>query len=216
VSPPAGLILAGGSGSRLGGVAKAGLRVGGVALVQRAAAALGACRPVLLAHGRIAPERIGLSGLVLLPDGPPPPEGPLAGLAAAAAWLAAHRPGTEAILSLAVDTPFFPADFAERARARHPGAPAVVAAFAGQAYPTNALWQLAPLLEALREAPNSLARLAERMGAPHLDWAGTAAENPFANVNTLAELLAANRRARRAEADAPQGNFGLGKAGQSR
>jgi molybdopterin-guanine dinucleotide biosynthesis protein A len=214
---PAGLILAGGAGNRMGGVVKARLRVGGVALLDRAVAALRGTAPILLAHGPLDPAFLARPNLVAVPDGPPPPEGPLAGLAAALDWLEHHGPEAESILSLAVDTPFFPQDFAERALPLfEAGAPAVVGCFCGQDYPTNALWRIAAVRAHRASLPESPARLLARLGAARLDWAVFGTENPFANINTPAELIAANRRARGFSRESGIGNFGLGKAEQSR
>ena len=108
------------------------------------------------------------------------------------------------LLSVAVDTPFFPADFAERALAAIEGADCVMAAFAGQDYPTNTLWRLraiatlpASVLDGT--APRSLKRLAEGLRCVRLDYASWSVANPFANANTPAELAELRGRARGGE-----------------
>ncbi len=90
------IILAGGQGSRLGGVSKADLLVGGVRLLDRVlAAASGACTTVVV--GRVAvPEGV----LVTLED--PPGTGPCAGIVAGLE--AVERPA-EWTLVLACDLP---------------------------------------------------------------------------------------------------------------
>ena len=55
------MILAGGKGERLGGVVKANLRVGGVRLIDRVAAALADVKgPILVAHGGLDRDLIAL------------------------------------------------------------------------------------------------------------------------------------------------------------
>jgi molybdopterin-guanine dinucleotide biosynthesis protein A len=101
---------------------------------------------------------------------------------------------------MAVDTPFFPHDFIERAQGLIEGHDAVLGAFAGQDYPTNALWRF----EAVRglptgvgreNAPHSLKRLAEGLASTRLDYAGIAAEDPFANANTAEDIEKLRARA---------------------
>jgi molybdopterin-guanine dinucleotide biosynthesis protein A len=149
-----------------------------------------------------------------IPDLAAPVAGPLAGFAAAVAHLMTVESPPEFLLTLAVDTPFHPREFAAVAAERlDQGQLAVIAAHGGQAYPTNGLWRLAVLADLPRrvlagQAPKSLMALASELGALNLDSPEAAGGNPFDNVNTLSELLALERRAMR--------NFGLGKAEQTR
>jgi len=196
MSTIAAVILSGGRAERLGGLNKALIEIGGVALIDRALAATATCAPILLAVGRAAFE---VAGVRVVFDLDTAYAGPLAGVAAAVAELEATD--AEILLSLAVDTPFFPHDFIERARPLLETTPAVLAAFGGQDYPTNALWRLsaiADLPEKLHagSAPHSLKRLAEGLGAARLDYTGAGSANPFANVNTPADLAELRARAR--------------------
>ena len=193
----AAVILAGGRGERLGGVNKALLDVGGEQLVDRALRVVGGCDPVLLSVGQ---NDFALAGPIHVRDLASDYAGPLAGVAAAVDYLVNDPP--DLLLSLAVDTPFFPADFIARALPLAETAPAVLAAYDGQDYPTNALWRFAAvsgLPGALRDgtAPRSLKRLAAGLGAVRLDYAALLPHDPFLNANTFEEL--ANLRARAAE-----------------
>jgi molybdopterin-guanine dinucleotide biosynthesis protein A len=140
--------------------------------------------------------------------------GPLAGLVAAVAHLMTVDSPPDYLLTLAVDTPFHPKSFAAIARERlDQGDLAAIAAYNGQAYPTNALWRLAVLADLPRramggQAPRSMMALAGELGAIHLDWPEEVGGNPFDNANTVFELMNLERRAIR--------NFGLGKANQTR
>ena len=185
----AAVILAGGKGERLGGVNKALLAIEGERFVDRAMAATSGCSPLLLAVGRAnfeAPAEL-VQGHDLDADY----SGPLAGVAAAVEHLAGQP--FDLLLSLAVDTPLFPRDFLSRALPLLDAAPAVLAAYAGQDYPTNALWRL-DAIEGLPNgvragtAPHSLKRLADGLGAARLDYAPLTDFDPFRNANTPQDL----------------------------
>lgn len=94
----AGIILAGGRGSRLGGVDKAVLRIGGHSLLERTAAALEAAEPVVV----VGPPR-AVDREVVWTQEDPPGGGPLAGLDAG---LRAVPPTVEFAAVLAVDHPY--------------------------------------------------------------------------------------------------------------
>jgi molybdopterin-guanine dinucleotide biosynthesis protein A len=201
----AAVILAGGKGERLGGVIKANLSIGGVRLLDRVTGALGAVEgPVLVAHGRIDPALLGLLPRhIAVVDGDGPQKGPLAGIAAAAGWCLAQARPPALLLSVAVDTPFFPPDFSAAALALlDEDTDVVVAAYLGQPYPTNALWRIAAL-RGLLQAPESTAKtpgikdFAATLRSRQLDWPDDGFGDPFANLNTEADRLALERRALR-------------------
>jgi molybdopterin-guanine dinucleotide biosynthesis protein A len=84
--------------------------------------------------------------------------------------------------------------------------PAVIAAYGGQDYPTNAVWRLdalsgLPAAVLAGTAPHSLKRVAAGLGAARLDYSALADNDPFRNANTpedLAFLRAAAARGERA------------------
>ena len=194
----AGLILAGGRGARLQHIIKANLLLGGQRYLDRVAARLSACRPLLVATGPYGPDRLPLPpGLLAIPDPGPAFAGPVAGLAAAVAFLACRAPDTRFLLTAAVDAPCLPADFYPRLSASIGDRPAAFAASAGQPHPTHALWRLdalagLPAALAAGTAPTSLRRLA---ADPVLvDWPVGPAGDPFTNANTPEDLLLLARR----------------------
>lgn len=201
----AAVILAGGKGERLGGVIKANLEIGGLRLLERATLAVaGSVSPILVAHGGLNPALLPLTGQhVPIPDPASDYAGPLAGVAAAVAWCLNQPSPPAYLVSLAVDTPFFPYDFVARALAAIGTATsAVIARYDTQDYPTNALWRLTsigalPARIAGGTAPHSLKRLAAELGAIHLDWPLSEVGDPFANANTPADLAALQGRAER-------------------
>ncbi|MHA6299006.1 molybdenum cofactor guanylyltransferase [Devosia sp. CAU 1758] len=196
-----GLVLAGGSGNRLGLVRKADLRVGGESLLARVAGRLEMIAPPLLISTRGERQGIGQHG-VALPDLDIDLAGPLAGIAAAARHLAGKAEPDTVVVSVAVDTPFLPLDYVSRLVSAMGGVhSAAQAGWRGNGYPTNAAWCLSALADLPRLAANggrhsSPKGLLRTLGAPLVDWADTHDEDPFANLNTLDDLVSLTRRAR--------------------
>lgn len=189
-------VLAGGRGERLGGVVKATVRVQGERLIDRVLARLSGCSPIVVAHGPHDPALLALpKGVLGVADLPGDYAGPLAGFAAAVGAL----PDAELLVLAAVDAPFLPEGYVERLVSRLGAAPAAIASYAGQPYPTNSIWRLEAFRDLPRQvlagtAPHSLKRLAALAGAVEVAWPETAAGDPFANVNTPEELEALERR----------------------
>lgn len=194
-----GLVLAGGRGTRLGGVRKATLRIGGISLLHRTLGAFeGQVEAVLVASGQGA-EADG--PLLHLRDARLESLGPLAGIRAAASHLAEAAAPDDILVSAAVDTPFLPADYVPRLRAAAQQAGAAYAAWGENIYPTNSAWRLADLLPALEKAAESAGPKAilTALGAVAVDWTEHAARNPFSNINTLEDLIALQVRALQAK-----------------
>jgi molybdopterin-guanine dinucleotide biosynthesis protein A len=164
----AGLIYAGGHARRLGGRSKAAIDIGGVPLLRRVYEAMSGCEPLLLSIG---PREV-------MSPSPVPPErqlrdldgrdlGPIGALAAAVEWLVEDS-SADFLLTAAVDTPFLPTDFSQRAWESLADRHAAIAAYGEHRYPTHTL----------------------------VDYTSLAEVDPFVNVNTEADLEALERRAR--------------------
>lgn len=206
MAPAAAVILAGGRGERLGGAIKANIEIDGERLIERVVAAVGGAHPILVASGNFSADELAIPrGGIAVPDAGR--GGPMRGVAGAVAWLETRSDAPPFLLSVAVDTPFFPPAFLDLALAQIGEADAVVAAFDGQDYPTNALWRLDAVRPHLGDTA-SLKRLMERIRVVRLDWRQWSAEDPFVNVNTPADLEEIKRRA--------SGKFGVGKSEQTR
>jgi molybdopterin-guanine dinucleotide biosynthesis protein A len=185
-----GLILAGGQGSRLGGVDKAFLALHGRPLIEHVLLRLApqvAC-VAISANGILL--RFAAYGLPVLPDAPEHAgKGPLAGVAAGLAW--AQGGGAEALLTIPVDTPFVPLNFG---LALQP-APAV-ACHAGRQHHLAALWRVDFLsaLEGFLKQPGSykVRDALALMGARAVDFPGDM--DPFLNINTPGDLTAAQNQ----------------------
>ncbi len=192
------LILAGGRGDRLGGVRKADLRISNISLLDHVTRRLGPLQtPPLISTGP-GPTPTVTSGIAL-PDPDMPVAGPLAGIAAGALYLADKARPDDRLVTVAVDTPFLPQDYIARL-VDGAGTGAACACWSGNPYPTNAIWPV-PVLSGLLEAiaagtvPKSPRALLAQCSGRMIDWADTAADDPFANLNTLADLIQLGRRA---------------------
>jgi len=197
---PWAVILAGGAGERLGGIRKAAIRIGGQRLIDRVATALGdVAQPLIVSTGPTA-SASSVPDQINVPDLPNAIGGPLAGLIAAVDWLEGQGVRTGPLVSVAVDTPFLPESFTQIMCDALNDSSATYAVWGDSFYPTNAAWRLEALQNLPKRAleglgPKSLkALLAELDGAP-VDWTAGQTQNPFANLNTLSDLVLLGRRA---------------------
>lgn len=184
---PAGLVLAGGAGRRMGGRDKAFLPWAGAPLI---AAVLDRFAPqvdLLAISANGDPARFAPWGLPVLADAPPS-KGPLSGVLAGMAW--ARGLGLSALVTVPVDAPRLPQDLVPRLLLAGEGrAVPVLAQTPGGLHPTFALWPvaLAPRLADFLASPASprLRDFALAQGAALADFAE---EAEFANLNRPEDL----------------------------
>lgn len=198
-------ILAGGEGRRLGGVAKATLRLGGLSLLERQRAALtpqAAAVLVCIGANQIDAPWADNCGLPVVAD-PVADAGPLAGIAAALVWTRAYRPEAAAVVSVPVDLPFIPADLVARLTVEDGVA---VAESGGRTHHAVAAWPLAvadDLLATLARGEHALHRWQARHPLRVVSWPAESYD-PFLNVNTREDLAAAEAIAARLAAAQPR------------
>jgi molybdenum cofactor guanylyltransferase len=191
----AGVILAGGQATRMGGGDKGLRMVGGQPLL---AHVLDRLRPqvdaiVLNANGD--PARFADWGLPVVADSLPDWPGPLAGVLAGMDWAAAQ--GADAVISVAADTPFFPRDLvAQLQAAAGPSGLALAATReGGKLYrqPTFGLWPVAlrdDLRAALMGGLRKVVLWTDAHGAGTAEFA-TDPFDPFFNINTPEDIAMA-------------------------
>jgi len=196
-TPTIGLILAGGLARRMGGGDKALKPLAGRPILAHVIERLrGQCDDLLLnANGD--PARLAAFGLPVVADTVPGFAGPLAGILAGLDWIAAYRPGTDWLLSVAADTPFIPGDLALRLhRARiAAGTPLACAASNGQRHHAIGLWPVAlrdDLRRALAAGERKLGGWTQAHGVAVAEWPAELLD-PFFNVNTPEDLAEAER-----------------------
>ena len=169
----------------MGGGDKPLLRLGGQTLLARILATLARDHRFIAVSANGDPARFGLA-LPILPDRIPG-QGPLGGVLAGLEWAAGM--GAPALLTVPGDTPLIPPGLAA---ALAPG-PAV-AESGGRRHHLVALWPTgcAPALRVWLQTPGtrSVRAFAETLGMRPVPFAG----DPFANVNTAADLTALEAR----------------------
>ena len=193
-----GVILAGGRATRMGGGDKALLRLGGGTLLDQVIARLRPQCAALAINANGDPQRFAGFGLPVLADSVADWPGPLAGILAGLDWAAGQ--GADCVVTVAVDTPFFPVDLVARLRhaAAGEGEPIALAASEDSTgvmrrHPTFGLWPVV-LREHLRRdlaaGQRKVSLFAEGHGAA-LAAFGSEAGDPFFNVNTPDDLARA-------------------------
>jgi molybdopterin-guanine dinucleotide biosynthesis protein A len=187
----AGVILAGGRATRMGGGDKGLLALGDRPILAHVIERLAPQVGPLALNANGDPERFAAFGLPVLPDGVPGFAGPLAGVLAGLDW--AHAEGAEAIVTAAADTPFFPRDLAARltAAAGAEGVPLAMAVTGGDRHPTFGLWPVAlrdDLRGALGRGLRKVVAWTEPSGCARAEFADPDA---FFNVNTPDDLARA-------------------------
>jgi molybdenum cofactor guanylyltransferase len=191
---PLGIILAGGQARRMGGGDKALLRLDGQTLLDRVIARLKPQVDGLAINANGDPARFVAFGLPVLSDSIDGFVGPLAGVLAGLDWAASQ--GATKIVTVAVDTPFFPGDLVQQLITH--GLGIVLAATPDpkrglSRHPTFGVWPV-DLRDDLRVAlENGIRKV--------VDWTdahgSTIAEfpvtpfDPFFNVNTPDDMLVA-------------------------
>ncbi|HXT81568.1 MAG TPA: molybdenum cofactor guanylyltransferase [Acetobacteraceae bacterium] len=181
----AALVLAGGRATRMGGVDKPLLELGGTSMLARIVARLDLPRIAISANGD--PARFAAFGLPVLPDGPFAGEGPLAGLLAGLDWAAGE--GARSLLTVPGDSPFIPCSLAA---ILHPAPDCAVSG--GQVHHLVALWPVTcrTLLRAtlLTADSRAVGRFAASIGMRHVDFPMRTPDS-FLNVNTQDDLALA-------------------------
>jgi molybdenum cofactor guanylyltransferase len=191
-----GVLLAGGRSSRMGGGDKCLQPLGGSSILAHIIERL---KPqvsdlVINANGEAA--RFAHFDLPVVADSVAGFAGPLAGVHAGLEWAKVNRPGTRYIVTVATDTPFFPADLVQRFLAELKNHPALlVAASAEGVHPVIGLWPIAlarDLEGSLEQGMRKVGAFTTRHGAvevffPRVKIGGRLID-PFFNINRPEEL----------------------------
>ncbi len=109
-----GVLLAGGKSSRMGGGDKCLRGLGGKPILTRIIERLRPLVSDIVINANGDPSRFAAFGLPVVPDSVAGYQGPLAGVHAALEWVRANRPSIDHVVTVATDTPFFPADLVDR------------------------------------------------------------------------------------------------------
>ncbi len=212
------MILAGGRGSRFGGVDKASLRLGPHSLLQHVRERIAPQVGALAINHAGSDAVLAETGLPVLADPIAGQPGPLAGILAGLRWAEALQPPPRWLLTAPTDTPFLPFDLVERLSAVAGQLPdtAIIAASDSGVHHVTGLWPLVwadALATWLQSGGRKVTSFAQSNGrqmvAVPFESAVNGGGDPFFNINTPADLTAAERIL----AGKPSQPFVLGIAG---
>lgn len=210
---PVGVILAGGRGTRMGGVDKPLLPINGRPMLSRVIDRLAPQVEGLVLSANGDPARFQSFGLPVVADTIEGFAGPLAGILAGMRWARANMPQAAFVVSAAADTPFFPPDLVARLSegcGRDERTIALAASPAGT-HPVFGLWPVALADEMetfLKSGQNgkvlAFADRYLRLNVPFDDLVLANGEtvDPFFNVNTPEDAAVATAFATSIEQDA--------------
>ncbi len=199
-----GVVLAGGLSRRMEGPEKSLLELDGKTIISRVADRLNSQVRTVIINANGDPERFSFLQRPVMPDTVGGFAGPLAGVLAGMRWAENNSNATH-ILTAASDTPFFPADYAERMTAETVAnnGRIALASSNGRRHPVFGLWaiDLADPLERflVDEEGRKVMLFVERYTNCMVDFAGTDPD-PFFNINTpddmdLATTIVSGQRA---------------------
>ena len=189
----AGLILAGGRATRMGGRDKAEIELAGQTLLARTIARARPQVGRLLLNANRDPASFSRYGLPVLPDTIGDHWGPLAGVLAGLEHLRDTWPQIGWMASFPTDSPFFPDNLVARLAEALPGHDLAMATSRGRPEPVFTLWPVsiaAELRSALSNGVRKVEDFARRYRLASVDFPA----NSFFNVNTPDDLQLAARR----------------------
>lgn len=183
-----GVILAGGQSRRMGGPNKVLMALGGQPLIQHVALRLAEQVDDLIINANEDPAALNALGYPVIGDAIAGFAGPLAGLHAGMIYARAH--GFSHVLTVAADTPFFPADLQARLVAQGQDMQICLAATAMPAgprlHPTFGLWDVALCDDLETQLHNDMRKVlawVERFAWRDVTWP-MGDFDPFFNINT--------------------------------
>lgn len=204
---PAGLILAGGGATRMGGGDKTLLSIDGKSMLSHILERVEPQLAEIAISANGDPERFAaFTKPVLVDDDQHNLAGPLAGILSGMRWASGRSP-SKRLLTVAGDTPFVPDNLAAElmAAAREHPLRIAVAASAGRRHPVVALWPVevaADLQHFMTDSSSlSIAGFQQQQDTVTVDFplvATTAGDvDPFFNVNSPGDLVQAQTLMRR-------------------
>ncbi|HEY4193025.1 MAG TPA: molybdenum cofactor guanylyltransferase MobA [Mesorhizobium sp.] len=192
----AGIVLAGGLSTRMGGGDKGLLALAGRPVLAHVISRLEPQLGSLALNANGDPSRFETFGLPIIADTVAGFAGPLAGVLAGLEW-AASATGAKFVVSAAGDTPFLPADLVGKLSSALAGqaGQVSVACSGGRRHPVFALWPVSlrsTLADVLRRGERKVSALQDMLGCievqfPIEQW-GARRVDPFFNINTPQDL----------------------------
>ena len=196
----AGILLAGGRSSRMGGGDKCLRSLGGRSILARIIERLQPQVTDLVINANGESSRFAPFGLPVVSDSVVGFAGPLAGVHAGLEWVKANRPDIRYGVTVATDTPFFPTDLVERFLHERKEQPTLLVARSDAGvHPVIGLWPVAiasELEESLKRGERKVGALTKDHGAIEVFFQaieiGGRRIDPFFNINEPRELAEAD------------------------
>ena len=196
-SDVAGVLLAGGRSSRMGGGDKGLLDIAGRPMLAHVIERLKPQVGPMVINANGDPGRFARFGLPVVPDTVGGFAGPLAGVLAGMRWAVGAAPRARTIVTVSTDAPFLPRDLVARLRAAVADRTTAVAlaSSGGELHPVVGLWPVAladDLEAALDSGLRKVLHWTDRHGTVSVEFPfieiGGRTVDPFFNANTPAEL----------------------------
>lgn len=195
---PLGVILAGGQSRRMNGQDKSLIELGGETLIKRAIKRLKSQTPKIIISTNSNSQSYLEFNLPITKDEITNYAGPLAGILTAMRWAQANKPNFKQIITIAVDTPFFPNDYTKTMLDKHHGKTQITIANSnGRNHPVFAIWDIS-LAEDLQkflvdEGNRKVMVFAERYNFTTQKFDDKSGVDPFFNINTYEDLTEAQK-----------------------
>jgi len=190
----AGVILAGGRSSRMGGGDKSLLPLGGKPIIAHVIARMKPQVGPLIINANSDANRFAAFGYPVIADTIPGFAGPLAGVLTGMDWAAGA--GASWIATVATDTPFLPDDLVARLGASIGDASIAIASSDGRQHPVFGLFPVALAGDLRRFLEAGARKVSHWLGGQFTSTVEFELEDgrdPFFNVNTPADLAEAAR-----------------------
>ena len=195
----AGILLAGGRSSRMGGGDKCLRLLGGKPILAHIIERLTPQVSDIVINANGEASRFARFGLPVVPDSVAGFAGPLAGIQAGLEWIEANRPGVRYVVTVATDTPFFPRDLVQRFLAKRVHRSSLVVARSAEGtHPVIGLWPVAlagDIEQSLQQGMHKVGGWTEQHGAVEVSFPpvaiGGRTIDPFFNINRPEDLAEA-------------------------
>ncbi len=181
------VILAGGAGSRMGGLDKCLLEVGGKTILSRIQSTLSKQTAYLFLNVNGDSERFKPINLSIIQDQFTPPIGPIGGLFSAINEVSTRLPDAQWIVTVTGDSPFVPTDISSRLMtSTDENTEVVYCKSGGRDHFATALWSLkikTRLQSYIHEGNRSMGKFIAQLNTRTCEFE-SAPHDPFFNINT--------------------------------
>ena len=191
-----GVVLAGGQSTRMDGTDKSLMRFGATSLMERTIDRFKSQIPDIILSANRNPDKFKKHNVPIIKDDIKGYVGPLAGVLSGMKWAHTNKPTIKHIITVAVDTPFFPTDYAKTMLAKHKNNTQITIANSnGRNHPVFAMWDIDLMCDLesflVDEGNRKVMLFAERYNFVIQNFEHKSGIDPFFNINTYENLTEA-------------------------